>query len=634
MILKNEEKFQIDFKKILKYFLISFFSISFLLLIFNFDFFKINLLKQKIIFEPAASFQREAIKLSLESPLSRAKIYYSTDGSTPDEKSEEYLGPVDVNQTTTFKFALYKNGKPVGEVQTHDVFINTEHQLAVISLSTEPENLWDEEIGIYTDENCTEKGSDWQRDAILNFYEEDGSLGFSREVGIRIHGGGSRALPQKSFRVIINNKEDDQTLEYPLFPDSDVTTFNSFILRNAGGDWSYAFMRDALMHEIIEDSDLTVDLQDYRPAVLYLNGEYWGLYNIRERQDEYYFANKYGADLGRVNIYNVPHDVGENRGKIELDEGEDKGGVELYNKLIDETKRCKGCASLDYLKQYIDLVNYRDYLITEFHFGNYDWPYGNSKAWRYETNAYEENAPIGLDGRFRWLVFDLDVGFGAGEEDEEGMKKSAQGDSYGRLIDDGFPFRNLFYDYAFANGFINKYADMLNTVFKYENVEAKIDEMAAAIDSEMPREIERWHKEEYIKNLPNEDGEYSTDPDFTVLQSYEDWRHEIDLLKVRALWRPEYMKENTVNFFKLSGMSDITVTANQPEWGSIKVSTLTIEGDQMPWSGEYFNDVRINIEAIPARGHKFLGWEGDFESNKEELNLLIDSDINLEAIFK
>ena len=634
MILKNEEKFQIDFKKISKYFLISFFSISFLLLIFNFDFLKINLLKQKIVFEPANSFQQEAIKLSLDSPLRRAKIYYSTDGSTPDEKSNEYLGSIDVDQTTTFKFVLYKNGKQVGEVQTHDVFINTEHQLAVISLSTEPENLWDEKIGIYTDENCTEKGSDWQRDAILNFYEEDGSLGFSREVGIRIHGGGSRALPQKSFRVIINNKEDDQTLEYPLFPDSDVTTFNSFILRKAGGDRSYASMRDALMHEIIEDSDLTVDLQDYRPAVLYLNGEYWGLYNIRERQDEYYFANKYGADLGRVNIYNVPHDVGENRGKIELDEGEDKGGVELYNKLIDETKRCKGCASLDYLKQYIDLINYRDYLITEFHFGNYDWPYGNSKAWRYETNAYEENAPVGLDGRFRWLVFDLDVGFGAGEEDEEGMRKSAKGDSYGRLIDDGFPFRNLFYDHAFANGYINKYADMLNTIFKYENVEAKIDEMAAAIDSEMPREIERWHKEEYIQNLPNEDGEYSTDPDFTVLQSYDDWRHEIELLKVRALWRPEYMKENTINFFKLSGMSDITVTANQPEWGSIKVSTLTIEGDQMPWSGEYFNDVRINIEAIPARGHQFVGWEGDLESNKSELNLLIESDISLEAVFK
>jgi hypothetical protein len=631
MIIKNQQQFQFNWRLIVKYLFFSVFFILFLLILFNFDYFKINFLKQKITFEPETNFFDQAINLNLTSPLKNAEIYYTVDGSDPDTNSLLFEDSISVSETTSFKFALFKNNQQVSSVQTHDVFINTEHQLALISLTTNPINLWDEEIGIYTEVNCTQKGREWERPATINFYEEDGSLGFSREVGIRIHGGGSRSLPQKSFRILIRNEDSDQTLKYPLFPDSSVQTFNSFVLRNAGGDWSYAYMRDALMHEIIEDSDLSVDLQDYRPVVLYLNGQYWGLYNIRERHDEYYFANKYGADVGRVNIYNVPHDVGVNRGKIELDEGKDKGGVDLYNKLFEDTKRCPGCASLDYLKQYIDLVNYRDYLISQFHFGNYDWPYGNSKAWRYETNAFEPNAPEGLDGRFRWLVFDLDVGFGAGVNDEEKMKKSAEGDSYGRLIDDRFPFRNLFYDHTFANEFINKYADMLNTIFKYENVEAKIDELAAVIESEIPRQIEKWHKKDNWKGIVS-DEEFIEE--VKVLSSVEDWRRQIDLLKVRAKWRPVYMKENTVNFFKLSGISQIQLSANDPAWGSIKINSIVIEDDQMPWTGEYFKDVRISIEAIPKRGRRFVSWKGYINSKSSKIDLLIDSDINLEAVFE
>lgn len=632
MILKKNKKFHLAWKKILKYlsaFLILFF---FILILFNFDFIKINLLKQKIGFNPNINFSQEAINLTLSSPIKNATIYYTKDGATPNESSDKYQNPIEIKESTTLKFVLYKKGKQLGAVQTHDVFINTQHDLAVISLSTDPVNLWDEEIGIYTEKNYAKKGKEWERNGVINFYEEDGTRGFSREVGIRIHGGGTRGLPQKSFRILITNKENNQTLKYPLFPDGKVQNFNSFILRNAGGDWSHTHLRDALMQEIVEDANLTVDLQDYRPAVLYLNGQYWGLYDIRERYDQDYFSNHYGADAKRVNIYYVPHDVGVDRGRIKLDEGKDTGGVELYNKLFDQTKSCQSCTDLNNLQQYLDPINYRDYLITELHFNNFDWPYGNAKLWRYETNAFEPNAPYGLDGRFRWLLFDLDVGFGAGKQSEEDMQRSARANPYqDRLVDDHFPFRNLFYNYSFANEFVNQYADLLNTSFKYENVVAKIDELAGAIDSEMPRQIERWHNKEtwpgIINNQENIDKIKS-------IGSYEEWKNNVELLKVYAYWRPIYMKEHTIKFFNLSGMSNISINTNNPACGSIKVNSIVIDKEQMPWVGEYFNDVRIDVEAISSAGCKFVSWTGDIESDNEKINFLLDANINLIANYK
>lgn len=632
MILKKEIKIQIAWKKVLKYFLLAITSILLLLFILNFDFLKINLLKQKMVFSPAGNFFNEEINLSITPPIKNAKIYYSIDGSTPDQNSLEYQEPITVDQARTFKFALYKNAKQLGKIQTHDVFINTKHQLAVISLSTDPVNLWDKDLGIYTEENFANKGQEWEIPGFLNFYEEDGHLGFSREVGIRIHGGGTRGLPQKSLRILIKNEQGNETLNYPLFPENKTQSFNSFILRNAGGDWSAAFLRDSLMHEIIEDANLSIDLQDYRPAVLYLNGQYWGLYDIRERYDQDYFANNYKADPKRVSIYSIPHDTGVNRGLIELDEGKDNGGTKLYEQLFDDTKRCLGCASLDYLKQYLDLANYRDYLIAQFHYNNYDWPYGNAKLWRYETNAFEPNAPYGLDGRFRWLMFDLDVGFGAGKNNEEEVQKAAQANPYqDRLIDDRFPFRNLIYDHSFANDFLNKYADLLNTVFKYENMAKKIDQLASAIDAEMPREIAKWHNKETWKGIIDDQ---ETLVKIKVIPSYEDWQKQINLLKTMAYWRPQYMKEYTLKFFKLSGLSNITVTTNDPNKGSIKINSIVINGTEMPWTGEYFNDTKITIEAIPDRAYSFVAWEGDLDSKEQKIQVSLESDINLKAIFK
>lgn len=569
----------------------------------------------------------------MTNPIRNSNIYYTTDGSDPTLNSQQYLETIKLNKTTVLKVVIFKNNKQLGDIKTHDYFINVEHDLPIVSLSTNPENLWDEDVGIYNENNCLQRGLEWQRPAVISFYELDENLGFSRKIGLRIHGGGSSNLPQKSLRVYFLNKyNENEVLNYPIFPKNKTKSFYSLILRNGGTDWGSTFFRDALMQEIVEEIDSNLDLQDYRPVVVYLNGQYWGIYNIRERQDEYYFANKYGANLDKIVIYSIPLDIGVNRGLIEVDEGDDKEGKELFNGLLNSTRACENCIDINAINKHLDINNLVDYFIIQFHFNNYDWPYGNAKLWRYKTDVYEPNAPEGLDGRFRWMVFDLEVGWGSTKTTIEGIKDSAQSNSYkDKLIDDRFPFKNLFNDHTFRATYINRYADFLNTVFKEENLIKKINELRDNVDSEMPRHIEHWHNktnwgdllsnEEIIKNI-------------ITLDDYDTWKQRVDLLEVWALDRGKYMKQYTVDYFNLSGMSKINLSTNNSDFGSIQVNTIIIDGEDMPWSGDYFNDLKLKITAIPKKGHKFVNWMGDYIDNKSELTVLIEEDINLTAVFE
>lgn len=630
MILKKERYFNVNLKKISRtIFLILSFALL-ILLVFKADYIKINLLKQKIKIYPEENFFLSEVELSLKSPLKNAQIYYTVDGSNPTSDSYLYTNPLKFSQTTVLKLAIFKNNNKIGEIQTKDIFINSKHELPVISISTNPDNLWNENTGIYTEGNFSEKGSEWERPAYLSFYESDKTLEFVREIGLRLHGYGTRGLPQKSFRIYLNNLNKNETLKYPLFPDNHTTTFNSFVLRNAGGDWSYAFLRDALMQEIVEDSNTTLDLQDYRPVVLYLNGSYWGLYNLRERQDKYYLANKYKADPKEMAIFEIPLDIGENRGKAVINEGNDKKRLNLYHQLLEEASKCNTCVDYNHFNQFLDIENFIDYLIVQFHYGNSDWPYGNSKFWSYKTSEYEPEAPNGLDGRFRWLVYDLDTSFGIHKQTIEEVQDSAKRDSYETLIDDRFPFRNFFNNFTFKTKFLNRYADFLNTIFNYENVESKINLLASKIETEIPRELARWHDKEKWDGIIAQ----SEINEIKTIKSYEDWQFQIELLKAYAKARPDNMKNNTVDYFKLSGLSKVSLDINNPQFGQIKVNTITVKGEQMPWSGEYFNDVSLNITAIPEKGYKFIKWEGYVSTNKESINIFIDQDINLKAIFE
>lgn len=632
MIIKNEsQKLRIPWRLVLKNTFIASFLVLFFITLINIDFIKVYLFKQQVSITPVESFFSDSVEISMSAPI-RADIFYTTDGSKPTTSSNLYADPFTISDNTVIRFSMFKNNKQIGESQSKDIFINSPHDLPIISMATNPENLWDENTGIYHLNNFEKRGADWAREAVISFYEPDKTHVFTQKASVRLHGSGSRLLPQKSFRLSFNNVENGKTLNYPVFPENEVSEFDTLVLRNGGGDWSYTHMRDALMQELIEDTNLDLELQDYRPAVLYLNGEYWGIYNIRERQDREYISHKYNTPANTVSIHTSTEDFGVSIVEMVLDEGDDTSGLEKLNNLIKEAKNdCVGCVNISGVEKVIDWQNFRDYMLVYFHFNNFDWPYNNFKTWRYETQIYEPNAPKGLDGRFRWLVFDMDVGFGFGKEDVESMKNSAKTESIAqKLIDDKFPFRNLIKNSDFYIPYLMKYADLLNKGFDSNTVISKIDELASQIDSEMPRQIERWHHPETWTNTVPEHMLEQT----TYIKDYDQWRDNLDLLKVYAQDRPDEMRKYLVKEFDLSGMSKITLDVNDPEMGYIKINSLNLNDVAYPWTGLYFKDLTIKMEAIPKAGYEFVGWESDGRVNGNILRVNVNEDSTHTAIFK
>lgn len=475
-------------------------------------------------------------------------------------------------------------------------FVSQTHTLPVVLLTTDPKNLWDEQSGIYT--NYTKEGDDWERPATLTFFEADGTFGFEQAVGIRIHGGGSTAHPQKSFRIYGEYLKHQNPISYSLFPDLPYQRFRSIILRAGGGDWEYAFIRDSLAHTLATQAT-DLDTQAVRPAVLYLNGEYWGLYNIRERYDQGYVQYKYGLDPSKIAIIDIPHTVDVNRGEAVLDFGKDKSAADDYNKILRYGENCTTCADINQVGKEMDIDNLIEYYFVELYTGNFDWPFGNVKLWRYRQPKFsEESVDDPIDGKFRWLLYDLDVGFGFSASSSAEMQKKAAKNAYNRFLDDQMPFRNLFHNETFQQRYLTRVAELLNGPFSQHHVTTTIDQVAAEIRPEIKQHLERWH---------DQAAPFGTQ----VVGSVEEWEREVSLLKDFAQYRPEEFFKQTVTEFKLSGLQQITLSAEPTGAGGINVGRLEYSPDELPQTGTFFSDTYMAVEAVPSPGYTFDHWQGD-----------------------
>jgi hypothetical protein len=346
-----------------------------------------------------------------------------------------------------------------------------------------------------------------------------------------------RELPQKSFRIYFENGEGlDDWLEYPVFGEKGNERYLSLVLR-IGGDVEYSMLRDRLASELVA-ANSKVDVQQNRPVVLYLNGEYWGLYYLQERFDEAYFKGRYRINPKMLVMVDVPLRSGENRGLALGFTRNSEEEAERYNQLLQSVRRCQACEDYYSVRNRMEVDNLLDYLLFELYFANLDWPYGNTKAWRYKME------PIGdlelglierLDGRWRWLLFDLDTGFGGATDTTEKMVKEAGVDSYSQLIDDTFPFRHLFYTRTFRKFYLERVKELVDGGLKAEVAATMVDRLAAEIRPEMPRQIERW-------------GSEVSDKGVHVVDSMEEWERRVELLKVFVRQRPEGFLQRTVDF--------------------------------------------------------------------------------------
>ncbi len=509
-------------------------------------------------------------------------IWYTTDGSTPKRGSDIYKEPIPIEESKVIRAVITgpdrMNRRPV---TSSYLYREAKPTLTTLSLSTDPPNFFDRDTGIYVlGPNASPEApnlganfwEDWERPIHIELYESEGTLVMESDAGVKIHGSWSRTAPQKSLSFYARHKYGTKSFNYRLFPDLPFQEYNNFLLRNSGNDWGRTMFRDALMCSLLDTAE--IDKLAYRPASVYLNGTYWGLLNLREKINEHFLAAHHGV---------LPYqlDLLEDWGKPIM------GDAEHYNNMIAflENNTPALEANYDKTKMLMDVGNFMEYQIAEIYFDNYDWPSHNVKYWRSRTP----------EGKWRWIVFDTDVGFGlyddnAYTDNTLEFALATNGSDYPNPPWATFLLRRLLENQGFKNQFINRFADRLNTSFSYQTVLQHIDQMSQTIADEIPFQLARW-------NLLN------GNPD--------NWINEVEKLRLFASKRGGYMRSFICHQFPGLDTVSLNLSTSSPQSGHIKLNTLDL--GSFPWEGIYFKNNPVQITALPNPGFRFVNWEGPVE---------------------
>ncbi len=241
-------------------------------------------------------------QITLSANDASSRIFYTLDGSEPDTLSTLYLGPFIIDSTLQVNAKAYKTGY-AGAISRASYILPPPGGIPVLSLELDREDLFDDNKGIYVRGTngiaggCVDYpanwNQDWEKPGRITMFETDGRRAFTCNTGIQIGGGCSRGLNMKSFNLYLRDKYGDPYIPYQIFPGNEISEFHRLKIRNAGTDNGSMMLRDGINQVLFRD-EIDIDLMDYRPAVLYLNSEFWGMYGIREFINEDYIYSHYG----------------------------------------------------------------------------------------------------------------------------------------------------------------------------------------------------------------------------------------------------------------------------------------------------------------------------------------------------
>ncbi len=561
-----------------------------------------------------------------------------------------YMPDDPVYKGTVVRARAFKEGYLPGEIISHSYFISPEgdarFDLPVIAINVQENYLFDYHQGIYTpgvdaDQwridnpgevfawpfygNFHRRGVEWEYPAHIELFEHPGKERvLAQDIGLRIHGGATRSFPMKSLRLYARNRYGNSHLTHDFF-ETQQQSYKRLILRNSGNDFptdiwrpdysSRTMFRDAAIQHILQH--MRFDTQAYRPAILFLNGEYWGLQNIRERYDKHYLHRNYGVDEENIDLLT---------GKDEVKEGDNlhfKATIQYI-----ENHGVESDAHYAWVLTRIDEQNFMDYQIANIFADNTDWPGNNIDFWRLRTSTYVAGAPPGHDGRWRWMLFDMDFGFGlvdlvgenrAYKHNTLEFATTEEGHEWPNPPWSTFLLRSMLKNQTFRNQFINRFADQLNTAFHPDRTVDVIQRMQEAIAPEIAEHYARWGY-----------------PD-----GYGQWLEHVDIMLEFAEKRPQYQRQHILEYFDLDGMYRLTVDVSNQLKGHIRINTVDIKPTTpgvpeypFPWQGRYFAGVPIEVSAVAVPGFEFSHWEGSFYSNEPTLSVDIDQDIQLTAHFE
>lgn len=469
-------------------------------------------------------------------------IRYTTDCTTPNASSEVYSGELSISKNSVIRAAAFRDGYLSGDVATATYLFRSDgvnHALPVVTLVTDPDNLWNSKTGIYATGDkfdpdaasyadtlqsatyyqakfATEEQVDtiWEKPAAFSLFDDNGKQVFTQNVGIRIAGSFGRGRAQKGFNVIARKEYGKGSMEYPFFENRPYTEYKAVVLRAGAQDQNRSKIRDELASGLLEGTDINILYQAYRPTVLYLNGEYWGVYFMKEKRNRFFVAQHENTEN------NVDLAIG--KGFKQRTYGDNSDWVSLYEYATSHD--LSSAEAYNYVAERMDVDSFRDYMIAEIYNGNTD---------TYNFQYYRLKG-----GKWKFIFYDFCWGFQSpGHETLAFRMGKTPSDVCSAKL-----FAAMLQNKGWRDSFCRRFAELLNTAFAPERVSALIEELYGYVEPEIKREREKFNKDTFMGvKQPN-----------TNLGTYEGFQSEISKLKDFAQRRPEELKRQLQSNLGLS----------------------------------------------------------------------------------
>lgn len=631
-------------------------------------------------FNVESGFYESGFDLEIKCVNEDAVIYYTEDGSVPDKTGKLYTAPIplqnksskpnvlsaqkgtsaggdfipreNVDKANVIRAVAFYSDGTSSEIISGTFFIGIDREgkygnIPVVSLFTDMDNLYDYETGIYVlgktyDDwlaqdknnakleawqkvgNYSNKGRKWERPVTVEYFDADGHSVFVQDMGMKIKGAASRNATQKSFCITARSDYGEKSVKYEIIPDNErsdrtgtVEKYKSFVLRNGGNDCDSAKIRDPFLQQLV--ADRRFDTEQYVPCIVYLDGEYWGMYTLAEEYSDNYIENNYGIDNNNVVVLK--------RG--EIDEGNDED-IELYNEMFDFITEHDMSVPTNYEKAsgMLDIGSYVDYCAFNLYIYNEDSIFkdNNWEMWRVrDADGMTEYS----NGKWRMMVYDVDFSTGIysggsnyGQDNISEVVKRAPGRAaaggdrkYRRPSD---IFASLYANEEFRRELVLAMCDIRNINFEKISAQEKMKEVADVYSKIVPDTFRRFGPD-WVANQ-DVDSYYSQKT--RELASFIFGRYEAF---------PKIMR-SAMGLDKMAKF-DLSVS----DGGSVRVNSSGVDiTDKL--SGIYFADYEITLTAIPNEGCSFVRWEYEgctvSDANSEQITVSFDGDFKVTAVFE
>ena len=558
----------------------------------------INYYSPTPIFNNAGGFYNGVQSIMITSPNPNAIVRYTLDGSEPTLSSNSYASPIILNNTTVIRAKAYpvNSGTAPSFTETNTYFINTNHTVPVLSISGNDlqDFLEDNIAGAFT---SNFKGA-------FEMYETNKQLVSEGEGDYNKHGNDSWAYDQRGFDFIMRDQLGyNYAVKHQIFPSKSRDKFQRIILKAAANDnvsfENGAHLRDSYVHTLSQIGDLKMDERTSRFCVVYLNGQYWGIYDLREKVDDTDFTDYYydQKDIDFIKTW----------GNTWAEYGTQAHWNALFNYISNNNMAIQ--ANYNYVDSLYNVGSLIDYVVLNSYTVCSDWLNWNT-AWWHGHN------PDGDKKKFRYALWDMDATFGhyinytnipsvdpTADPCNPEVLAGTNSDPQGHMT----ILNKLMANPAFEQAYISRYIDLSNTIFSCDRMIEILDSMANVIRPEMQQQVSRWGS------------------------SVPQWESNLAEMKLFITDRCAALSSGLISCYNLSGPYTISFDVNPPNSGSIKTNS-----EWLPYyifNGTMYGGIDTYLKANGATGFSFDHWESQIHSfnnsqtNTDTIEFLVDDAI-------